>query len=167
MMPGTVQWTFGKVLLTAGRVLLGGIFVYASYTKLSQPWVLLAMSIEAYKVLPESIRDLLAHALPWFELAIGGLLVFGFWMRTVASIASALLIGFFSIMAYSYATHPEGSGINCGCFGFGEAISPGTLLRDGILVIVAIAVTIGAFRIREIPGPGASVAPQAEPQRAS
>jgi hypothetical protein len=35
--------------------------------------------------------------------------------------------------------------IDCGCFGPGEALGPKTLVRDGSLVALSIAVTIGAF----------------------
>jgi hypothetical protein len=37
--------------------------------------------------------------------------------------------------------------INCGCFGPGERLGVGTLLRDGSLLALAIAVTVGAFVI--------------------
>jgi hypothetical protein len=35
--------------------------------------------------------------------------------------------------------------INCGCFGPGERLGPMTLLRDGSLLALAIAITVGAF----------------------
>ena len=37
--------------------------------------------------------------------------------------------------------------INCGCFGPGERLGPMTLLRDGSLLALAIAVTVGAFLV--------------------
>ena len=40
--------------------------------------------------------------------------------------------------------------IDCGCFGPGEALGPKTLARDGSLLALAIAVTVGAFRMRRV-----------------
>jgi hypothetical protein len=40
--------------------------------------------------------------------------------------------------------------INCGCFGPGERLGPVTLLRDGSLLALALAVTIGAFLIGRV-----------------
>jgi hypothetical protein len=42
-------------------------------------------------------------------------------------------------------TYRMGLEINCGCFGPGERLGVGTLLRDGSLLALAIAVTVGAF----------------------
>ena len=39
----------------------------------------------------------------------------------------------------------QGQGIDCGCFGVGEAISPKTLLRDGSMLAAAVLLTVGAF----------------------
>ncbi len=161
------SWTSGRVLMLLGRIALGGVFIYAAYTKLSQSWVLFAMAIQAYRLLPEWSVTLLARLLPWLELGLGAALLFGWMLRTVAAAAAALLLGFFSIMAYSYATHPEGSGINCGCFGFGEAISVETLVRDGLLVLIALAVTYGAFRTRRAEVEDSELPPGTEPQQAA
>ena len=35
------------------RLLLAAVFLYAAYTKLRQPWLLFAMSIDSYHMLPE------------------------------------------------------------------------------------------------------------------
>ncbi len=132
----------GSVLLLAGRVVLGGIFIYAAYTKLRHPWMLFAMSVNSYRVLPDWGVTLLAHWLPWIELALGALLILGIGLRFVATAASALLAGFFLVMLRSYS---QGLGIDCGCFGFGERLGPRTLLRDGALVAFSLVIMAGAF----------------------
>lgn len=134
-----------RATILVARILLGGVFIYAAYTKLSQSWTLFAMAINAYGLLPDWAVNFLAKALPWFELVLGLLLVFGVWLRASATVATALLVGFFTIMAHSYATTPPGETISCGCFGFGEPISPETLLRDGALTLIALGVTVAAF----------------------
>lgn len=125
------------------RVVLAAIFLYAAYSKLSQPWLLFAMAIDAYGLLPQWAVLTLARTLPWCELALGILLLAGFWLRQVAIAASALLVVFFGVMLRSYA---KGLQINCACFGLGEAISLKTLVRDGALVLSSLALTALAFR---------------------
>jgi uncharacterized membrane protein YphA (DoxX/SURF4 family) len=127
-----------KRLTLAARIILGLIFAYAAWTKLRQPWLLFAMSVESYQLLPEQGVLIVARVLPWIELAIGILLLAGIWMRIVAPAASVLLIGFFAIMVRAYI---KGMGIDCGCFGVGEALGPATLARDGVLLALSVAVT--------------------------
>jgi len=50
---------------------------------------------------------------------------------------------FFAVMLRSYI---KGLQIDCACFGFGEAISLKTLLRDGLLVASSVALTVVEFR---------------------
>lgn len=130
------------VLVLLGRVGLGVVFLYAAYTKLRVPWAIFAMSINSYQVLPEPLVILIARVLPWLELVLGVLLIVGWKLRYVAAATSALLLGFFVIMVRSYF---KGLGIDCGCFGVGEALSVRTLARDGFLVAVSLAITVAAF----------------------
>src|SRR5580704_4041163 len=52
-----------------------------------------------------------------------------------------------SMFAMQVDSYFLGLEINCGCFGPGERLGPMTLLRDGSLLALAIAVTVGAFLI--------------------
>lgn len=139
-----------RLLLLMGRLLLGAVFIYAAYIKfhpaghwdLRGYWILFAMSIDSYHALPEWGVVVLARVLPWFELALGALLIGGWGLRYVASIASVLLIGFFSAMLRA---HFKGLEIDCGCFGPGEKLGARTLIRDGLLLAVSLALTAGAF----------------------
>ena len=81
--------------------------------------------------------------MPWFELLLGVLLVIGIQMRYVASVATGLLLGFFSVLLVLYVRGFHG---DCGCFGPGEPLGPKTLARDGALVALSIWVTWEAFR---------------------
>lgn len=125
------------------RVILAVVFVYAAWSKFRQPWLLFAMAIDAYRLLPQWAVMTLARVLPWFELAIGILLLTGFWLRQTAVAASALLLVFFAVMLRSYA---KGLQIDCACFGFGDAISLKTLLRDGLLLLSSVVLAALAFR---------------------
>ncbi len=124
------------------RIALGAVFVYAAYVKLTTPWELFAGAIVDYKLLPAWAVNPLARSLPWFELAIGLLLVAGFLVRYAATVCSLLLLVFFSLMVRADVLHQE---ISCGCFGPGELISWRTLLRDGSLLAGSLAVTWLAF----------------------
>ena len=133
-----------RYLTVVGRLVLGAVFLYAAYTKLRQPWLLFAMSIDAYKLLPEQGVLFLARTIPWLELGLGILLLAGFGLRYAATFSSVLLLTFFAVMVRAYA---KGMGIDCGCFGVGEALGPRTLVRDGLLVALSIALAVGAFRV--------------------
>jgi uncharacterized membrane protein YphA (DoxX/SURF4 family) len=132
-------------LLLIGRLIVGGVIVYAAYAKLRGPWLQFAVSLNAYGILPERALEPVARTLPWAELALGIATLSGIWLRWFGLICSLMLGFFFALMVRSYAA---GLKIDCGCFGPGEALGPKTLLRDGVLVAIALAVTIGAFRAR-------------------
>ena len=125
------------------RVLLGLVFLYAAYTKLRQPWLVFAMSIDAYGLLPEWGVLATARALPWMELAIGVLLLIGVGLRYVSLTATLILTVFFGIMLLSFG---KGMGIDCGCFGMGEALTAKSLARDGTLLASAVVLTVLEFR---------------------
>lgn len=143
-------------LLIAGRVAVGAILVYAAYAKLKVSWLVFAGSLSGYQLLPDNLIEPVARTLPWFELAVGVFLMTGVLARWFSLLATLLLGMFFAIMIRSYAA---GLKIDCGCFGPGEALGPKTLIRDGSLVALSLAVTVGAFRARRRkPGIGASPA---------
>ena len=130
-------------LKLALRLVLGAVFVYAAYTKLRQSWLLFALSIDSYQLLPQWAVLTLARTLPLMELTLGVLLVAGAWLRYTSIVASAILALFFTVMVYQYGI---GAGIDCGCFGVGEALSWKTLARDGVLLTGAITLAWLAWR---------------------
>ena len=139
-----------RALLFIGRVALGLIFLIAAYTKFhfNGGWhfgdyhFFFGMAIDSYNLLPLWAVQLLARGLPWFEVALGLLLISGIGLRWTGLAACALLLVFISAMTRAYLLHLE---IVCGCFGNSEKLGPLTLVRDGSLLVLAIAVTAGAF----------------------
>jgi uncharacterized membrane protein YphA (DoxX/SURF4 family) len=121
------------------RLTLAGVFLYAAWTKLRQPWLMFALSIDAYQLLPEWAVLTTARVLPWLELAIGVLLLIGVWLRYISILAAAILGVFFAIMLLSFG---KGMGIDCGCFGVGEPLTAKTLARDGLLLAAAIMLAV-------------------------
>lgn len=127
------------------RFVLGAVLLYAAYAKLREPWQVFAMSIAGYGLLPEWGVLVAARSLPWVELALGVLIVTGYGLRHASLAVSGLLFLFFAVMLYSFA---KGMAIDCGCFGSGEVLGPGTLLRDGALLAASVLLTVLCFRTR-------------------
>ncbi len=149
----------GRILLVIGRVVLGGIFIYAAYTKMApmqgMPWTIrsvnsslswFANGVDSYEMLPHSAVEPFAHLLPPLELFLGLWLLSGVGLRWSGLVASGLVMAFVIAMFSAYL---RGLTISCGCFGPGKQIGPQDLARDGLLFLpLALAVTIGAFLIR-------------------
>ena len=136
-----------RILVLLGRIVLAAVFVIAAIAKLRQPWLLFAASIDTMQLLPEPAVLFVARVLPWTELVLGILLLFGIKMRYIAPFATVLLLVFFTVMVKSYLSGLE---IDCGCFGPGEALGPKTLARDGALLLLSGWVTFEAFRQRTV-----------------
>jgi uncharacterized membrane protein YphA (DoxX/SURF4 family) len=162
----------GRILLIIGRIALAAVFLYAVYgkTKPMTPgaWsvssmrtslLMFAMEIDSYQMLPENLVSPTAHAVPAVELLVGLLLLSGLYLRWVGTATTVLLAVLFGVMVRAYALGLE---INCGCFGPGERLGPASLLRDGSLLALSLAITIGAFVIdrRQGVAPGPAPAPQ-------
>jgi uncharacterized membrane protein YphA (DoxX/SURF4 family) len=157
-MTTTARGKFGKFLLVVGRLALAAIFIVAAYAKLKPqaavPWsagsvrvslAMFAMQVDSYQLLPPAFVSPAAHLLPPFELFVGLWLLSGIALRYSALVTSLLMALFFAVTVRSYLLGLE---INCGCFGPGERLGPKTLVRDGSLFALALAVAIGAFLIR-------------------
>ncbi len=140
-------------LLLVARLVLAGVFLFAAYTKMPwrQPTAFFAMTIDSYQLLAPWAVMLTARILPWLELAFGFFLLIGWPLRLVSTLAALLLGGFFTLMVRTYAL---GLDINCGCFGPGEHLGAKTLLRDGTLLALALAVAIGAHLSARMARPG-------------
>jgi len=144
-----------RISLLAGRLVLAGIFIFAAYAKLkpqaSMLWSvasvrtslsMFAMQVDSYEMLPPQAVRFASHSLPFFELALGLWLLSGLWLRFSSLLTALLLGGFFAVMVRTYA---KGIEVNCGCFGPGEQLGWKTLVRDGSMLALALAVTIRAF----------------------
>lgn len=166
----------GRALLLAGRLVLAGIFLFAAYAKMKPqaglPWSaasvktslsMFALQVDSYQLLPESLVSPVAHLLPPFELFLGLWLLSGIALRYSSLVTTLLIAAFFAVMVRTFAMGLE---INCGCFGPGEQLGRKTLLRDGSLLALALAVTIGAFLIRRRRADSSIPGPASVPQRA-
>ena len=121
------------------RIVLGGVFVYASMDKILRPDDF-ALVISNYRILPDSLVNLAAVTLPWLELFLGGFLLLGIWVPGAALTCNALL-GIFSIaLAFNLL---RGLDIDCGCFRLSLEGEPRAsmvlyLLRDAALLCLGV-----------------------------
>lgn len=107
----THRWT-----LLVLRLAIGGIFVYAAYSKIGNPQAF-ADSIATFQLLPAAAINLVAIALPPFEVLLGVLLLTG-W-RARAGLLGALLLTAVFVVALGQGL-ARGLEIDCGCFGSGK-----------------------------------------------
>jgi uncharacterized membrane protein YphA (DoxX/SURF4 family) len=128
------------------RLFLGAIFVYASFDKILGP-AAFAEIIYNYQVLPEALIHLASVILPWLELLVGLLLIFGFWLPGAVLIANSLFLVFFATLIFNSA---RGLDIDCGCFSVSTADSPGGhmlwyLLRDSFFLLLGLCLFFSIF----------------------
>jgi uncharacterized membrane protein YphA (DoxX/SURF4 family) len=148
-----------RAIIWIGRLVLGGIFVYAGFSKLLMPntylWPIFvlkfsismnissfAQQVESYKIISPEASQVVAHTLPFVEIALGLLLLIGWRLRIWATAITAIMAGFLAAVTRAYLLHMD---INCGCFGRPEKLTGITVVRDGALVALALLMTIFAF----------------------
>jgi len=163
-------FNFRRAVIWLGRLVLGGIFIYAGYSKTLQPnqlfgsWAMIKFSVfanlsnfsvqvDSYKLLPPAGVDFVAHTLPFAEIALGLLLLIGWQLRIWASFITVLLVGFWMAVTRAYLLHMD---INCGCFATPEPVTIKTIFRDGAFVALALLMTIFAFVEARKPHPWAA-----------
>jgi uncharacterized membrane protein YphA (DoxX/SURF4 family) len=135
--------TRGRVLDgigTLARLGLAAVWLASGLIKAFDP-AQTYVAVRAYDVLPRGAVTVVAGVLPWFELALGVLLLLGIGTRAVAWLSAGLLVVFVAGVSQAWA---RGLTIDCGCFGGGGAVAPGQtqyvqeILRDaGFLLLAA------------------------------
>jgi uncharacterized membrane protein YphA (DoxX/SURF4 family) len=140
-------------LLIAGRLAIAGIFLYAGYEKVKEPWLQFAISVESFKAVPDSWIQPIARTLPWGEVALGLALLTGILTRWFSLIATLLLGLFLSVGIRAYAL---GLKVDCGCFGVGssDGIDAKWFAEHIAMLSLGLAVTIGAFLMARSPKAG-------------
>jgi len=111
---------FQPYLTLLARLLLGGVLLVAGGLKVSKPTDS-ANAVAAYKLLPINIAHLFGYALPWFEVALGILLIAGILLRPAAIAGGLIMLLFTAAIASAWA---RGLLLDCGCFGGGGEIDP-------------------------------------------
>jgi uncharacterized membrane protein YphA (DoxX/SURF4 family) len=118
------------------RFVVAAIFVYASTDKILHP-AAFAKMVYNYQILPDGLINATAIVLPWLELFLGILLLFGVWQPGAVLGANALLIAFFGALVFDGL---RGLDVVCGCFSTSPGYSQGSmawyLVRDGLFLLM-------------------------------
>ena len=98
-------------LILIMRLLIGIIFIYASYEKIINP-AKFARDIANYHVVPYGLENTVAIVLPWLELFIGIGIIIGVLVKANVLIAGGLLALFILMISQAIL---RGFNIDCGC----------------------------------------------------
>ncbi len=127
-----------KILVSANRIILGLIFIYASWDKILAPEAF-AGAIANYQILPEVFVAPAAIFLPWLELTSGVCLIVNRWTGGSAIIVTVLIVMFTAAIGFNIY---RGMDISCGCFTLDQSAPDSMwfyLLRDVIFLAMGIS----------------------------
>ena len=132
--------TFTPWIGFISRLVLGGVLLAAGLLKY-QHLDKSQMAVRAYELLPIAIANVIGIVLPFLEIGMGLLLILGAGTRIVGLAGAVLMLIFVIGISQAWA---RGLSIDCGCFGGGGQVAPGTanylpeLLRDAGLAALGI-----------------------------
>ena len=133
---------------TAIRVVIGGIFIYAGFMKMLDPWAF-AKAIASFRTVPAAFISPLAITLPPLEVMAGAL-----WLLNRAPVVAATTIfGLCVVFALALGTAMlRGLPTQCGCFGsvLGGSTPAVAPLRD-IFFLAATGYWLAVARTRGNP----------------
>lgn len=138
---GNALQNLGPWVFHIFRLLLGLVFVYASYDKILHPQAF-ALGVYNYQLLPDAAINMTALILPWLELLLGLCLLFGVMLPGATVTGTALLVVFLGALVLNQL---RGLDIHCGCFSTEIKEGPagvGTILRDLGFLAVSLYLTI-------------------------
>lgn len=129
---------------TAARLGLAAVWFLSGLAKASDPRQTL-VAVKGYQVLTDDFARTVAAVLPYLEIALGLLLLFGMVTRYAALASGVLLVVFIAGVVSAAA---RGLSIDCGCFGGGGQVSTGAtaytqeILRDTGFLLLAVWLVI-------------------------
>ncbi len=135
-----------RLFYHGARLILGVIFIYASYDKILHPRAF-AEVIYNYQILPDDLINLTAIFLPWLEMLMGVFLFVGFWMQGSVIWCNALLVVYIGALSFTLA---RGIDVSCGCFSTtkGSSISIKTILWDAAFLTLSVYLFFVVFGTR-------------------
>ena len=145
-----------RAIIWLGRLVLGGIFIYAGFSKLLMPnnhlWPMFvlkfsismnissfAQQVESYKMISHEASQVVAQTLPFVEIVLGLLLLTGWRLRIWATAITVIMAAFLAVVTRAYLLHMD---INCGCFGTPEKLTGMTVVRDAAFTVLALLMTV-------------------------
>lgn len=139
----------GTVLV---RWFLGAFFIYMGLSKALQPVEFLKLARQYDIAQNHLVLNLIASALPWFEVFCGLLLILGVAVRGSALMLVAMLAPFTLVVLRRALAIQEASGVpfcairfDCGC-GAGEVWICGKLLENTGLILLSAGLLVWRSR---------------------
>jgi len=131
------------------RVLVGGVFVFAGFSKLLLPHAEVIAHVQQYQILSGWLVSIAATFLPWLEVGSGTALLIGFCTTPAALLIAMQLVTFSVLMVIVLV-----AGIpieDCGCFGnLGLPETPLQVLVRDLLMLTLLVLVF--FRQRDALG---------------
>ena len=139
------QYLRNPTLLFLLRLVIAGIFIYASWEKILRPDAFAAI-IKGYRLDPimtDSMAGMIGIWLAWTELVGGLALLLGIWPRAMGLLFSFLMAVFIAGLAQALA---RGIDIHCGCYTLDPTAAArdwASLWQEGLLLLGCLWVWIG------------------------
>ncbi len=137
-----------RPLFITARLILGIVFLYASFDKILHPAAFADVIIN-YRILPDVLTHLTAVVLPWLEFFLGLALLLGVWLPGAVFLCNLLLVIFLGTLVFNLA---RGLDVYCGCFG--PTVRDGSrapmawyVIRDGLFLVPAFYLFLHTFRL--------------------
>lgn len=135
------------------RLLLGSIFIYASYHKIIAPDEF-AKIVYGYDLFPSETINLIAIIIPFVELISGIALIIGIYTRPAAIVIIGMLTAFVIAISINII---RGHEFDCGCFSSDTSQAANTawqtLGRDMIFLMLGIYIfSCGQEKIFNVEG---------------
>ena len=128
------------ILISYLRLIVGGIFIYASLDKIADPYTF-SKAISSYEFSSllglSALDNILALILPWLELVLGLFLILGIYTDEVINFIILLMV-FFTVMlsqAYFRGLNLE----DCGC-GLNNSTIGMDIIRDFVLLFICLLI---------------------------
>lgn len=137
------------------RLILGGLFLAAGWSKVGAPLQTLANIYSYQIVIPDWVASTVAYSLPWMEIFLGFAMLVGLWLPVTAGWTAAMLCMFIVLTAQAWWRELP---IDCGCVDL-STIHPalaalstpaGATLRN-IVLIALCGILLGLTKGREKP----------------
>ena len=142
------RWSVADALCLIARLLLGAVFLYMGLNKALHPVDFLKL-VHQYDVLSHPLAlNLVAAALPWFEVFCGLLLFLGIAVRGTSVMLVAMLVPF-TLLVFLRALALQKSGglpfcaiqFDCGC-GSGEVLVCRKLAENSLLLALSVVLIV-------------------------
>jgi putative oxidoreductase len=128
---------YGNSIIAVLRIFMGLLLIYSGFFK-ALDLENFSRVISLYNISPDVLVPYATVILPFLELMIGVLLLFGYKIKSASLISIGLMIFWATIISINVY---KGKNFECGCFetsrfGLSEAIGMPLVIRDVIFMVI-------------------------------